>query len=332
MMDSSVNKWLCKRRVVAWAIFVSVLLCHSSAFGHARLIRSQPATNAKLKQAPKVVELWFSEDLEPTMSAITVTDQSGKRVDKNNATVAEGNKKLQIDLEDLGSGTYTVEWKVLATDQHTMKGKFTFNVAIAEEASNTSTPTQTPNQTNAQNPPASPQSAESTEESGSTWMMSFVRWLQYLAMMALVGGFALRLLVLGPALRADGGSVSVTGKSDALALSQRRILFLSWASVVLLLISTFIALVQQASAVFDKTIGESLSLSVLGEVLTKTGYGGAWFLQVGTAFALVIILLLLGLGLKRAPAKEQSALVGSLNSGSRVAAGSELDWPCGRCH
>src|SRR5947209_2149783 len=155
-MDLSPNKQLCRRKVVAWMIFFTVLLCHSSAFGHARLVRSQPAANAKLKEAPKLVELWFSEDLEPTMSTIVVTDQSGKRVDKNNATVAEGNKKLQIDLEDLGSGTYTVEWKALATDQHTMKGKFIFNVALAEKALNTSTPTQTPNQTNAQTPPASP--------------------------------------------------------------------------------------------------------------------------------------------------------------------------------
>ncbi len=309
-MDSSPNKWLCKRRVIAWTIFVTVLMFHSSAFGHARLIRSQPAANATLKQAPKILELWFSEDLEPTMSTITVTDQSGKRVDKNNATVVEGNKKLQIDLEELGSGTYTVEWKALATDQHTMTGKFTFNVATAEKASSIATPTQTPNQTTtqpAQTPLASPPAAESTEESGSTWMMRLVRWLQYLAMMSLVGGFALRLLVLGPALRANGGPVRVAEKSDALAVSQRRILFLSWASVVLLLISTFTALVQQASAVFDKTIGESLSPSVLSEVLTKTGYGGAWFLQVGTAFALVIILFLLGLSLKRAPIKEQTA-------------------------
>lgn len=311
MVDSSLNKWLCKRTVVACAIFATVLMFHSLAFGHARLIRSEPAANAKLKQAPKLVELWFSEDLEPTMSTVTVTDQSGQRVDKNNATVAEGNKKLQIDLEDLGSGTYTVDWKALSTDQHTMKGKVTFSVEVAEKASNASTPTQITNQATtqpAQTPLASPQAAESTEESGSTWAMSLVRWLQYLAMMSLVGGFALRLLVLGPALGSDDGSVSVTGKSDALAVGQRRILFLSWASIVLLLISTFIALVQQASAVFDKTIGESLSPSVLGEVLTKTGYGGAWFLQVGTAFALMIILLPLSLGLKRSPAKERTAL------------------------
>jgi len=220
--------------VVACAIFVTVLMLHSFAFGHARLIRSQPAANATLKDAPRIVELWFSEDLEPTMSTITVTDQNGKRVDKNNATVAEGNKKLQIDLEDLGSGTYTVEWKALATDQHTMKGKFILKVAIAEKASNISTPTQTPSQTNAQTSAPSPQAAESTEESGSTWMMSLVRWLQYLAMMSLVGGFSLRLLVVGPALRADGGAVSIAERSEALAVGQRRFLFLSWASMVLL--------------------------------------------------------------------------------------------------
>src|SRR3989442_4583798 len=217
-MDLSPNKWLGRRKVVVWMIFFTVLLCHSSAFGHARLVRSQPTANAKLKGAPKIVELWFSEDLEPTMSTIVVTDQSGKRVDKNNATVAEGNKKLQIDLEELGSGTYTVEWKALATDQHTIKGKFTFNVAVAEKASNTLTPTQTPNQTNkqpAQTPPPLPQAAESTEESGSTCLMSLVRWLQYLAMMSLVGGFALRILVLGPALGAYGGSVRVAERRYA---------------------------------------------------------------------------------------------------------------------
>jgi len=225
------------------------MVCWSGALAHAKLVRSQPAANAPLKKAPKIVELWFSEELEHTMSGVTVTDQNGKRVDKNNATVAEGNKKLQIDLEDLGSGTYTVEWKALATDQHIMKGKFTFTVALAEKEANTPTPTQAPQQTTeqpAQTVPVAPQTAESTEESGSTWMMSLIRWLQYLAMISLVGGFAFRLLVLGPVLGANGGSVSVAGKTDALTLSQRRILLLSWSGAVLLMITTLIALVQQA--------------------------------------------------------------------------------------
>ena len=139
-------------------------------------------------------------------------------------------------------------------------------------------------------------------------MMSIIRWLQYLAMMSLVGGFAFRLFVLGPALRADGDSVSVAGKRGAMALSLRRILFLSWWSVALLLLTTLIALVQQASAVFDRTILESLSLSILALALTKTGYGGPWLLQAGTAVALVIIIFLLGRSLKQSPAKEARAL------------------------
>lgn len=298
-------------------VFIGVLcvlalgLSPRAVFAHAKLLRSEPAANSTLKQAPNSVELWFSEELESTVSTIIVTDQNGKHVDKNNVTLAEGNKKLLIDLEELGSGTYTVEWKALSTDQHTMKGKFTFNVALAENVVNTSTPTHPSSHTTpqtARRPPGLPQASESTEESGSTWMMSVVRWLQYLAMMSLVGGFAFTLLVLGPALRADGGSVSVSGKSDAMALSLRRILFLSWWSVALLILTTFISLVQQASAVFDKTIQESLSPSVLGQVLTKTGYGGAWFLQEGTAFALVFIIFLLGRTQKRSPAKEPGAL------------------------
>jgi copper transport protein len=311
MLHSPFNKLSSQRKLVAGSMFVAVLLCHSSAFGHARLVHSRPEANSTLKESPKIVELWFSEELESTVSTIIVTDQNGKHVDKNNVTLAEGNKKLQIDLEELGSGTYTVEWKALSTDQHTMKGKFTFSVSVAENAVNTSAPTQPSSHTtqqSTQRPPGLPQVAESTEESGSTWMMSVVRWLQYLAMMSLVGGFAFTLLVLGPALRADGDSAGVSRKHDAMVLSLRRILFLSWWSVVLLILTTFVSLVQQVSAVFDRTIQESLSPSVLGQVLTKTGFGEAWFLQAGGSFALVIIIFLLGRTQKRSPAKEPGAL------------------------
>lgn len=82
-----------------------------AVYAHAKLIRSQPAANATLKQAPNAVELWFSEELESKFSTIVVTDQSGKHVDKNDVSLAEGNKKLQISLEDLPPGTYTVDWK-----------------------------------------------------------------------------------------------------------------------------------------------------------------------------------------------------------------------------
>ena len=120
-----------RRLACSLTLALTVLLCASGASAHARLERSEPKAASTLKQAPKTVELWFSEGLEASMSTVAVTDQTGQRVDKNNATLSEGGKKLQIELADLGSGTYTVDWKALSTDGHTMKGKFTFTVALA---------------------------------------------------------------------------------------------------------------------------------------------------------------------------------------------------------
>jgi len=94
------------RKLASWAALTLLLaLCPSAAFAHAHLVRSQPAANTTLKQAPKTVELWFSEELAPGFNAVAVTDQQGKRVDKDDLSLSEGAKKLQIDLQDLASGT-----------------------------------------------------------------------------------------------------------------------------------------------------------------------------------------------------------------------------------
>ena len=300
------------RKVSCWlALLAALTSLTPSVWAHAKLLRSEPSANATLKQAPKTVELWFSEELEAMMSTIVVTDQTGKRVDRGNVSLGEGNKRLQIDLEELGAGRYTVDWKALSTDEHTMKGKFTFTVA--QTANATANPTITPPSSGSERGEQSNQAAsaapaaqetEMMQESGTPWSMSFVRWLEYLAMMTLFGGFAFRLLVLAPALGRAG-----TGKGEAARKGERRIIFLCWLSVVLLVITSLIGLVQQASAVFDKSIGEALAPSLLVGVLTKTGYGGAWLLKIVTAAALVVTIFLLESQTKRAQTEKQSGLL-----------------------
>ncbi len=83
--------------IMGLVLILGLVFLSSTAFAHAKLLRSQPEANSTSKQSPQLVELWFSEELELTLSTIIVTDKDGKRVDKNNATFAEGNKKLQID-------------------------------------------------------------------------------------------------------------------------------------------------------------------------------------------------------------------------------------------
>jgi copper transport protein len=281
-----------KRKLIVASIFGALLVFQSSAFGHARLIRSRPEANSKLEQAPKSVELWFSEELESTASTIIVTDQNGKHVDKNKVTLAEGNKKLQIDLEELGSGTYTVEWQALSTDQHTMKGKFTFSVTPAAPAGRT-TPSPlgapSPSQpTPAQGQATTPRS-ESMEKSGSSWAQSIARWFEYLTMMMLFGGFAFYLFVLKPALQPSASTQTDESAESSEGVS--RLIFVSGICIALFVVACSVELVLQASTVFDKSISEVLSLKLLRQLITQTGFGKYWLLQASSTIALLVVVV-----------------------------------------
>ena len=79
--------------------------------------------------APTAVTLWFTQDLEPAFSTVTVSDKAGRRVDIGNAQVPPGQAaELQVGLKKLPPGTYTVQWHVVSVDTHTTVGHFTFDI------------------------------------------------------------------------------------------------------------------------------------------------------------------------------------------------------------
>lgn len=293
-------------------LVMALALMPVAVYAHAAMTRSAPKANSKSHQAPKLVELWFNEELEPNLNTIEVKDSQGQRVDKGAVALFEGNKKVQVEVGELTAGAYAVDWKAVSTDEHTVHGKFTFTVEGVEGAAATSTAPPTPAQTTgvqgAETPAmATPEPAPRTAVSADdvSWTQTIVRWLSYMAMMMLFGGFAFRLLVLAPALRHAAGHSEC---ARAMAASERRALALSWASVVLLALTTLVALVLQASAMFDKAFGEALSPALLWRVLTETGYGGSWVLQALCVIALGVVLFLLGARIKRSPEGEHAAL------------------------
>ena len=272
------------------------------ALAHAKLVRSQPKAKENLSRAPKLIELWFSEELEPGLNTIEVKDPQGNRVDRGQVTLSEGNKKAQIELGELRPGSYTVVWKTVAADQHSIKGQFTFTVT-ASSATSRGTPPGA-GQT-APTPDVMPgMSPEEDQGEQISSVQVLVRWLSYLAMMVIFGGFAFRLLVLVPSLhRALEGDERRT----AVGASERRALTLSWIGVILLALTSVVALVLQASAVFDTSLAQSLSPSILMRTLA-TGYGASWSLQIISVGAIGVILLLLTRRVKRRPANEHSLL------------------------
>lgn len=100
---------------------------------HAKLVRAEPAANSTLKTAPKAVRIWFTQELVPKRSTLSVLDARNRRVDdgKGGVDLADLDRKSMIArLKPLGPGKYTVRWRtVSAEDRDVIEGSFRFTVA-----------------------------------------------------------------------------------------------------------------------------------------------------------------------------------------------------------
>ena len=100
-----------------------------SVWAHAFLDHASPAVGSSMPTSPPNVTLWFTQDLEPAFSSVTVTNEAGQRVDLGDAQIPQGSPaELQIGLRSLPPGTYFVSWHVVSVDTHPTEGTFTFEV------------------------------------------------------------------------------------------------------------------------------------------------------------------------------------------------------------
>jgi len=118
-------------RIVAAVLAANLALLGAipAARAHAFLDHASPAVGSAVPTAPAAVTLWFTQEIEPAFSSITVTNQAGQRVDLGNVQVPPGAPaRLQLGLRPLPPGTYTVSWHVVSVDTHPSQGSFTFQV------------------------------------------------------------------------------------------------------------------------------------------------------------------------------------------------------------
>jgi len=117
------------RRVMAALAAAALAAAPAASEAHAFLDHASPAVGSSVPAAPAALTLWFTQDLEPAFSDVTVTDAAGARVDRGGATVPSGSPaELQVALKPLPPGTYTVHWHVISVDTHPTEGTFTFDV------------------------------------------------------------------------------------------------------------------------------------------------------------------------------------------------------------
>ena len=152
---------------------------------HAGLVRSDPANNAVLDQAPARVRLWFNETLAPRFSSVRMLDMNGRTVEGLQINPDPGDPYLlEVTLPALGKGIYTLNWKVLSgSDGHPTQGLLVFGV----------------NQT-----PANGSSAEASFDPGPDPYQELARALVDMALCGLFGMLAIALALLFPAGEKSG--------------------------------------------------------------------------------------------------------------------------------
>ncbi len=100
-----------------------------AAHAHAFLDHADPRVGNTVKSSPRMVSLWFTQNLEGAFSTIEVLNSAGARMEAGRAAVDPSDRKLlRVPVKALPAGAYTVKWHVLSVDTHTTEGSFTFHV------------------------------------------------------------------------------------------------------------------------------------------------------------------------------------------------------------
>ncbi|WP_054248158.1 copper resistance CopC family protein [Rhodococcus opacus] len=107
----------------------ALLLGAGSAQAHSELISSSPAADSVLDFGPPGVELVFNQNIQNQFVNVSVTAPDGTQVGQGEPSV-QGAKVLLPVVDGIGSGQYTVGYRVISEDGHPITGTYSFTLAL----------------------------------------------------------------------------------------------------------------------------------------------------------------------------------------------------------
>jgi len=232
-----------RRRAAVWfglvAAVAGVLVGPAQpAYAHAQLVGTTPANGARLDTAPAEVVLRFSERVLLVPDGVRLLDATGAVRGAGPARIEPSTpEEVRLPMPaGLGTGTYTVAWRVVSADSHPIHGAFAFGVGDVQVV------------------PLPDSGAQATADPALAAAFWLFRWAGY-AGLALLAGGALFLLLCWPA-----------GWSRRRA---RRMLFAGWVTSVS---SAVAALLVQGPYATGGTLGSLFDPALLaGTVGTDFG-------------------------------------------------------------
>ncbi len=104
----------------------------SNASAHAYIVNSSPSENESLDDSPTKATIEYNEKIQSGFAVLNVTNSAGEKVDEGNVTV-EG-KTISVDLKaNLKNDVYTMEWRVVSADGHSITGLVPFSIGELPE-------------------------------------------------------------------------------------------------------------------------------------------------------------------------------------------------------
>ncbi|MFI5935062.1 copper resistance protein CopC [Actinoplanes sp. NPDC051494] len=117
-----------KRVLLTLAAIAAIILPGTPAWAHNQLLESSPAKDATVKKAPTEISLKFMQKLNPEFTTIVVTDGNKAKVAAADPEIDGPTGVLPL-TGALANGTYTVAYRVVSVDGHTVQGSYTFTLA-----------------------------------------------------------------------------------------------------------------------------------------------------------------------------------------------------------
>lgn len=260
-----------KRAITLGSLIAIVALLGGPALllAHAHLLRSEPAAGARLAAAPTALRLWFSERPEIAFTRIRLRAPDSSDVPLGAvAAMASGDMGITVPITAaLAPGTYRVLWRTAAADGHATTGTFGFVVTEPAIAAASVRDTVSPKPVEGNDIVRIDTTTELTPRISA---IAATRWLEFVAMLAVVGAVVFRLAIIRGFER-DASGAAVPEVSAELIDSARRF---GQSAVVLLLVASVSRLYSEANTVLGPA--EQGKRPPLRTMLLGTSWGRGW--------------------------------------------------------
>jgi len=271
-------------------LLVAAFLAPSTAHAHTHLISSSPARGDTVSHALSEIRLTFSEAVDARYTVVTLLDATGQEVALGTLTAVGGSPSKEYVLtlsRPLIAGAFTVKWKAAGSDGHATTGSFDFVMDVPDAVNNirttpaATTTTVHPPEHAGHHTPAAEIPPLYRPESSIAWILT--RWLNFLALVVMVGAVAFQFGVLERA-RQRLSDEALCLRIDDVVRS------LAGAAAVAAIVSNLLRLWLQSGSVHGPE--RMFEPQLLSALIFKGGWGKAWLAQTVAAAGYLIATLI----------------------------------------